>query len=303
MRSIWLGAILLAACGDHGFALDLDVEPGCLMPSSIVVTATAPPGTPQMQTLDGPSFFAGRHHVVVLVPDGVAQLTVEVAAFDGATQLADRNVVVPIGGPGLESETLALDDGCMDGSVGDLGEGDGFADGGDSATITNCPGAKCVFVSSQTFDGNLGDIGGADGKCQSLASAVGLQGTYRAWISDSNGSVLQRFTMSTIPYHLVDGTLVANNWTDLTSGALRHAISLTETGGPPPATTVSSGHDVWTDTTSGAGLNVISEGCGDWNNAGATGVVGDYTQTSGAWTFRASATGCSGTATLYCFEQ
>jgi cysteine-rich repeat protein len=43
--------------------------------------------------------------------------------------------------------------------------------------------SKKVFVSSQMYDGNLGGLAGADAKCQALADAANLTGTYMAWIS------------------------------------------------------------------------------------------------------------------------
>ena len=56
-------------------------------------------------------------------------------------------------------------------------------------------------------------------------------------IGYSTTSPDSRFSRGVGPYVLVDGTIVANNWSDLTSGTLRHAIDETETGRPPPTTT------------------------------------------------------------------
>ena len=44
-----------------------------------------------------------------------------------------------------------------------------------------------VFVTSTVHDGNLGGLVGADAICNSLASAAGLAGTYKAWLSDGSG--------------------------------------------------------------------------------------------------------------------
>src|SRR5262245_61095552 len=87
-----------------------------------------------------------------------------------------------------------------------------------------------VFLSSTEQAGDLGGIAGADAICQSLAHAADLPGTYRAWLSDGNASPSTRFSRSTAPYTLVDGTLIAGNWNELTGGALQHAIDLAETG-------------------------------------------------------------------------
>src|SRR5262249_60557677 len=86
------------------------------------------------------------------------------------------------------------------------------------------PSGKLVFVSSTTYTGNLGGLSGADAKCQSLATSAGHAGTFKAWLSDDVTDAKSRLTHSTMPYVLVDGTIVATGFTDLTSGTLRHAI-------------------------------------------------------------------------------
>src|SRR5580692_9705113 len=42
-----------------------------------------------------------------------------------------------------------------------------------------------VFVTSATFTGDLGGQKGADAKCARVAKAVGLSGTFKAWLSTS----------------------------------------------------------------------------------------------------------------------
>jgi len=122
------------------------------------------------------------------------------------------------------------------------------------------PQGKTVFVTSQLFDGNFG--GGqkvlgypmADQRCQTLAQQAGRAGTYKAWLSgrvDTGAGplphgVVNRFTQSSVPYALVNGTKVADNWADLADGSLDHAIDLTEQGTP-----VGSEARVWTNTTTG----------------------------------------------------
>ena len=50
-----------------------------------------------------------------------------------------------------------------------------------------------------------------------------------AWLSDSTASPSTRFTRSSVPYVLPDGTtVVANNWADLTHGTLQFPINLAE---------------------------------------------------------------------------
>ena len=50
-----------------------------------------------------------------------------------------------------------------------------------------------------------------------------------AWLSDSTASPSSRFTHSSVPYVLPDGTtVVANDWADLTGGTLQHLINMDE---------------------------------------------------------------------------
>ena len=93
---------------------------------------------------------------------------------------------------------------------------------------------QIVFVTSDTYDGDLGGLVGADAKCQALADAAGLDGTFRAWLSDDAESPSTRFTQSTDPYWLVDGTVVADSWADLIHGSIAHAIDLDEAGEAGP---------------------------------------------------------------------
>jgi tetrahydromethanopterin S-methyltransferase subunit B len=114
-----------------------------------------------------------------------------------------------------------------------------------------------VFVSSQTyFGGGLGGLAGADATCQGLADGAGPKGTFKAWLSADGASPSTRFTRSSVPYVLPDGTtVVANDWADLTSGSLQHAINMTEAK-------QNLAEDVWTSMDNyGEGMNRY---CGNW---------------------------------------
>src|SRR5829696_1025127 len=106
-------------------------------------------------------------------------------------------------------------------------------------------GACRVFLSSIRYAGNLGGLSGADAKCQGLADAAGLPGSYQAWLSDSTSSPSSRFVPSTGPYQLINGTTIAANFTDLVDGTLLAPIDVTETGGG-----VGSSEVTWTHTLS-----------------------------------------------------
>jgi hypothetical protein len=187
----------------------------------------------------------------------------------------------------------------------------------DLTTIPDLAGApKRVFVTSTLYNGNLGGLAGADSKCQARAAAVGLPGTYKAWLSSTTVPVGSRLTHSMVPYVLVTGSVIAADWGALTSGGpdsssvLSHAIDITELGTTPTAMSTSAcGTDaVWTDSREDGTLFNGGETCGDWTDP--IGVVSGW----GNWRLQAnwsldcnggnSATiGCASLSPLYCFEQ
>jgi hypothetical protein len=92
---------------------------------------------------------------------------------------------------------------------------------------------KTVFVTSAKFKGNLGGLTGADDKCQAEAdgpASIVPSGTYLAWLSDGFDSPDTRFTKSSHPYMLPDGTKIAEDFTDLTDGSILHKINSDPTG-------------------------------------------------------------------------
>jgi len=159
------------------------------------------------------------------------------------------------------------------------------------------PPLNRIFVSSAGYPGNFGGLSGADAACQGLATAAGLPGTYKAWLSDATTSAATRLGHSSAPYRLVDGTLVANNWSDLTDGALLAPINLTEVAG-----TVSPGDLVATGTDEFGGSS--SQNCQNWtsNAAGHSATVGVTNLTDFNWTRRA-VTSCDLVYRLYCLQQ
>jgi len=172
-----------------------------------------------------------------------------------------------------------------------------------------CP--KVVFVTnSADLDGALGGVAGADSKCQIRASARGLYGTYKAWITDRNGiGPANTFTQSATGYMRLDGNLVADSWEDLTDGTLDNLIIINEYGGivGPPYT-------VWTNTTGdGTTHSEAFEGnadCGEWSwvgndptwQIGVVGICGPLGSDTQYWTEHSMIT-CNNGSRLYCFQQ
>ncbi|MEA3439157.1 MAG: hypothetical protein U9R58_02640 [Chloroflexota bacterium] len=185
--------------------------------------------------------------------------------------------------------------------------------------------SKTVFITSQAFNGALGGLDGADDKCQAAADAAGLGGTYKAWLSDSNGSPSTRFTHSAVPYVDTMNTIIANNWADLTTldvvdgittiYYLQNPICTYENGEFISGSqsyedcnnenTDDYGLMAWTNTYPDGTLNTAAFfSCNDWmssvysdhGNLGKTGYI------RSAWTVWADTT-CDNSFHLFCFEQ
>ncbi|MDB4942189.1 MAG: Tryptophan synthase alpha chain [Labilithrix sp.] len=169
---------------------------------------------------------------------------------------------------------------------------------------TTCPTPKKIFVTSAVYPASMGGHAGADANCAAAATGAGLTGTFLAWVSDDATSPASRFAHTTVPYALVDGTIVANGWEGLVSGSLRHAIDKTESGGAPAPPQVGI-CNVWTGT-SNSGTPMYGS-CSSWSSvtqaAGNSGCAGNSSLSNGAWTCQCSGAVCNAQAALYCVEQ
>jgi hypothetical protein len=157
---------------------------------------------------------------------------------------------------------------------------------------------KMVFLTSTKHDGNLGGLAGADGICNSLAGQQGIGGAFKAWLSDDTGSPSSRFTKSTVPYTLHDGTVIAVNYADLTDGSLASPINMDESGLTP-----ADFDTVWTTTLVGGERPLFGEHCGNWSDNGAMeGFFGEAFATDSRWT-ESLQMPCTFLSRLMCFEQ
>jgi len=171
-------------------------------------------------------------------------------------------------------------------------------------TCTGMLAERRVFVTTQSFGTNLGGVAGADTRCQEAADAQVLGGRWRAWISDRNGnSPSQNLTPGAGPYRLLTGTVIANNWADLTDGTLAHGIDVYE-----DSTVAVGTQNVFTGTnTDGTALTSGGDLCLDWTVAGAGpstryGVNGVTDSTGAYWSFRGTHW-CDQQYHLFCFEE
>ena len=160
-----------------------------------------------------------------------------------------------------------------------------------------------MFVTSQTFNGNLGGLNGADAKCQAIAdsSASISKGTYRAWLSNTNTSVKDRFEAanSGLPFERSDGVEIASNWQDLIDGNVNVRINKDEN-------LTSRNRNVWTYTESNGVKSTLGAdySCGNWysNDIYDGGRVGKNTEVDTQWT-SSSNLGCTTKQSLYCVQQ
>lgn len=133
---------------------------------------------------------------------------------------------------------------------------------GQGCVGSSCVAGRIVFVTSAVVTAKFGGISGADLLCADLARTAGLSGQYLVWMSDSSTSPATRFAQSGVPYVLVNGTVIANNWTDLVDGQLAAPINVDEHGNPTFAA------EVWTGTS--ADGTAATDTCTDWTSTDAT---------------------------------
>ncbi|MEZ4404644.1 MAG: hypothetical protein R3B06_31780 [Kofleriaceae bacterium] len=162
-----------------------------------------------------------------------------------------------------------------------------------TVTASFAPPANLAFVTAGAYTGNLGGLAGADAICQARASALGLAGTFRAWLSSSTASAASRLGTAS-GWVRTDGKPFANSKADLLAGRIFYPLALDERGGSQLGTTA------WTATSAGGGLTGAA--CADWTDGtstAVTGVIGFPEYGTSAWTQNGAAT-CASSQHLYC---
>jgi parallel beta-helix repeat protein len=174
---------------------------------------------------------------------------------------------------------------------------------GFATEIVNCltNHANLMFTTSTTFTGNLGGLAGADAKCQTLATAAGLKGNYRAYLGATSTSAPSRFAGAS-GWTRVDGKPMINQIADFGTVALTYPPSLDQTGND---LTASGEVRVWTATnanTSYFGQNCNTGGTvADWSALTTTTMTGALSATNGNVLTGGSVVACALSLHLYCF--
>jgi hypothetical protein len=165
---------------------------------------------------------------------------------------------------------------------------------------------KTVFVLAAPVAADMGGVAGADQLCAQQAAGAKLAGTYYAWLSDSSQGPFDRFSKSTVPYVLPDGSTIAEDWEGLRQNGPLAPIDMSAAG-----VRLADGDDtrVW----SGSGpdgrsedFNGASNFCTNWSRK----VMDDFTYVgylrdrakADAWT-QGAFLPCTGVGLVYCFQQ
>lgn len=141
----------------------------------------------------------------------------------------------------------------------------------------NCP-AMCrfaprlVFLTSESFTGNLGGLAGADQRCNELAAASLLDGSFRAWLLVDGQTLAARFPE-------FYGVPTAWNFTSMGNELLAKSFQQLVSQGPAgPLAYTEQGEAfaelrVWTNITA-AGLAAGGD-CGQWTDEAGAALIGN----------------------------
>ncbi len=187
------------------------------------------------------------------------------------------------------------------GGAAGVGGASGMGGGGGMAGASGMGGgggatSKRIFITNTTQDADFGGTDGADALCAEQATAAGLEGEFRSWLSTVDSAVEDRLNRSTVPYVLVDGTTIANDWDDLVDGTIMARIDLDASG-------LRRVGDVWTGTRA-SGASYSPDDCAGFTTSSSEqrGLCGASASTLSEWTENITPQ-CSTPLRLYCIEQ
>jgi hypothetical protein len=169
-----------------------------------------------------------------------------------------------------------------------------------TALVRARPAGKRVFITRARYNGNLGGLTGADTKCGDAATAAGVNGTFKAWLSSSTVNAIDRI-VDVGPWVDMQGTTIFASKSAITASGPATAIWYDERG------MFLSSEDIWTATNSQGTYQwgvIMAPPCDEWTSSSmqAGAQVGQVGRTGGAWTSN-SGTTCDQNAHLLCLEQ
>lgn len=174
-------------------------------------------------------------------------------------------------------------------------------------TFVSATADKKIFLTSTTYSGNLGGVSGADSSCSTRATAGGLSGVFKAWIAVTTGTndPNTTFLKSAVPYKMVGGATVANDWAGLTSGSILAEVNIDEFGNTIAGTEKRLTNVTTSGTASSSGSSNTQNCTGFTSaNGGRDSRYGTAGATNSTWTDNGSTTtACNGTFRLICVQQ
>lgn len=208
------------------------------------------------------------------------------SACGGLLGFSEDPVVDTPSGPAGDAAAESANDGAAaEGSTTNVDEDAGDGGGG--------PAPLRVFVTSTRYAGSNLDFDFA-ARCQKIADAKSLGGTWRPWLSDSLRRVESAITGAG-PWETLNGDRIANDRSELFSGKIRHAIDVDEN----KATSVLT--EVWTGT-SADGRAIPGGHCFGWTATDGKGEIGSTGFSNSGWTDLMQQATCVATYPIYCFE-
>ena len=199
--------------------------------------------------------------------DGFVQAVLGEACDDGAA-----NVEVP--GYDQCSTACARGPHCGDGVI-QAEAGEECEPSPIPGEMSHCPmcrhAPRLVFLTSESFTGDLGGLAGADKRCNQLAVASLLGGSFRAWLLVDGQTLAARFPeFSGAPtawnFTSMGNELLAKSFQQLVSQGPAGPLAYTEQGDSQPK------RYVWTNITA-AGLAAGGD-CGQWTSTDGTALYG-----------------------------
>ncbi|MDD5056204.1 MAG: hypothetical protein PHZ00_08145 [Candidatus Peribacteraceae bacterium] len=191
---------------------------------------------------------------------------------------------------------------CTTGPGGGVEQCDDGDDDNTDLCSTSCAwhGAM-VFVTRERYSGNLGGLSGADAVCAQEAQHAGLNGVWRAILSDATVSARERLVIEGSVYRPPVGTawpmIVANDENDLWDGVLANAGFRDYADGT--GVDLSSGGRVWTGTAANGSASALT--CSNWTSVSGNGTWGAVGSGDAYWTEYVTSA-CSGLGRLYCIR-